>query len=475
MIRFSGVMSRTALATIIMASLAACTTTPGAKTASMAASAETKAQGQSSLLSMADRLAATGDHAAAIPLYRSAHGSMHGDVRPLIGLGRSLAALGQFAEAEKAYRLAAGRSSENVAALTGLGQTLIQTGQPELALPFLNNALRLSPTNHDALLNKALAEDLLGNHAAALDSYAQALSSSPDDIRVLNNYGLSLTVHGDTSTGIASLEQATRAPAATAAVRKNLALAYVLTGHSNQAERLLAIDHDLGSLPDQLAQLRSVAALEPSARLAALFYGNAAPKHTTLAPANRMFDQDAAAAHTTALRIIGTGAPVIAEAPALPEPVTITPTAAPTAAPAAQADADLSDIPLLEQEGWALQLAAYRKASQLKDGWEQLKASYGDIIGHLPPRRTEINFGPEATPKGFYYRLNAGPLTDKAEADALCAKLVARGAACWVRPPDVKEGRLPKTAETVAPASHQVAEQAPEQAVTAVEPSDTAS
>ena len=100
---------------------------------------------------------------------------------------------------------------------------------------------------------------------------------------------------------------------------------------------------------------------------------------------------------------------------------------------------------LLGPEGWALQIAAYRTKEELRPGWEKLKEKYFDIIGQLEPRRSEIDFGDRAQqPNGYFYRLNAGPLTSYEEARVACQKISELGTDCWVRPPEVTEGDIPE-------------------------------
>jgi len=92
-----------------------------------------------------------------------------------------------------------------------------------------------------------------------------------------------------------------------------------------------------------------------------------------------------------------------------------------------------------------LQIAAYRKKSELMPGWRKLKKKYFSIIGKLQPRRSEIDLGKakyKGGPHGFYYRLNAGPLTSLKAAEVACRKIRKEGTDCWVRVPEVAEGKV---------------------------------
>lgn len=389
----------------------------------------------SRLTVLADAFAAEGNHSAAIPLYRRAHQTT-GSPWPLIGLGRSLTALGQHLEAEDAFRRAVSAEPRNPDARTGLATSLIALGRPQEALPHLEAALADAPAHRPAIAARAVAADLLGDHRAALAFHEEARALAPEDAALAANHGLSLALAGDLRSALPILEQAAVRPDATAAVRHNLALALVLADEIDRAERVLRLDHDVAGAAQRLTELRGIAALPPEARMRALTGGARPPAQDLAAPANRAYAADDAELAAAAARFIAQGPGEVTAAPAPVEP---------TAAPAAQADADLSEIPLLDKRvGYALQLAAYRKASQLKDGWVELREKYGHIIGDLPPRRTEVNFGdrPEA-PSGFFYRLNAGPLTSLREALSLCDSLRKAGAECWVRPPDGDEGTKP--------------------------------
>jgi hypothetical protein len=124
----------------------------------------------------------------------------------------------------------------------------------------------------------------------------------------------------------------------------------------------------------------------------------------------------------------------------LAEPAVVS---APEPAPAPVEEA--MDIPPLDHNvGYAVQIAAYRHASELNPGWAMLKEKYKDLIGGLEPRRSEVDFGNrDSNPKGFFYRLNAGPLNSYKAAKAICDAISAQGGDCWVRPPLPTEGRVP--------------------------------
>jgi len=113
-----------------------------------------------------------------------------------------------------------------------------------------------------------------------------------------------------------------------------------------------------------------------------------------------------------------------------------------------QVEAPVVDLdvlpPMVEPTGWALQIGAYRDIPALMTGMKILYSKNDDIIGTIPPRRSEVKFPDNGTkgPRGFFYRLNAGPLQSRVAAQNLCKELKARGTDCWVRPPEKSEGKL---------------------------------
>ncbi|RMF12163.1 MAG: SPOR domain-containing protein [Alphaproteobacteria bacterium] len=438
----SGRLLRSSVAAVALAvALAGCTANPESRIADYATSTRTMEQGGNSLLSLAETMAADGDHAAAVPVFRRAHARDPNAAEPLVGLGRSLMALGQVAAAEHAFRDAVDRDDNDPDALAGLGSALVRLNRPEAAIALFEDALRIDFDHGEATRGLALALDMTGQHDAAIATYEQALDRDSEDLKLRNNYGLSLALFGESDAGVRVLEDVLRDDRAGPSQRQNMALAYVLAGNERDAVRMIAIDQDTRTVGQTLDYFRIIKMLAPEDRLAALVAGTTPPKQDTTRPANRSYDNDAETRVETARRIVGLDVEQVVEDP-FPEPA---PMPEPEPEPAPHEDADLSGIPLMAPgEGWSLQIAAYRKASQLVAGWKLLREKYFSIIGDLEPRRTEIDFGdrPEK-PNGFFYRLNAGPLTSLEEATEKCRQMRDLGADCWVRPPEEDENAAP--------------------------------
>ncbi len=124
--------------------------------------------------------------------------------------------------------------------------------------------------------------------------------------------------------------------------------------------------------------------------------------------------------------------PKIEAAPAAPKIAAPPKPAAPAATPrpASQmakivGDAANSGRPL---DGWRIQLASLRSEAAGQQAWAGLRKKNGDLLGKLSMRMVKADI----KGKGIYYRLQAGPLSGKDAASALCQKLKARKQGCII-------------------------------------------
>jgi cell division septation protein DedD len=113
----------------------------------------------------------------------------------------------------------------------------------------------------------------------------------------------------------------------------------------------------------------------------------------------------------------GTQAAAVPQAPAKPgtpaKPATVQP--APTAKPTPTAAGDAK-----------IQLASLRTPEAARDEWQRLKRDNADLLG----RFTAVAVRAEVADKGTYYRVEAGPVGDRAAAERLCKALKERGLGC---------------------------------------------
>ena len=386
---------------------------------------------ESSFIALANEMVAQGDHNAAIPLYRRAMKYHPFASEPLVGLGDSLRAIGQYQQAEEAYKAALSRDEQNPRALRGLGKAYISLNRPTMAVPILNDAISINPRDVESISSLALALELQGNGRAAMEIYKDGLDIDPDNLKLLNNYGLSLALQSRHGQAIDILKQAAQHKDADATHRQNLAMAYALAGDEVMSYRLLSIDNGPDLTNENMGYFRILASLPMDERFDAVVRQSTTSKTDLSEVANETYDNNNRVKNITVARLV--------EVP--PEPVAMV---EPEPEPVSEPEED-NVPPLLGPQGWALQIAAYRQKSELMPGWEKLKKKYFDIIGDLEPRRSEIDLG-EAKytggPHGFYYRLNAGPLTSLEEAQVACEKIREQGTDCWVRIPEVTEGSV---------------------------------
>ena len=385
-------------------------------------------------LTLARRMASQGNHAAAIPLYRQAMKRAPLSSAPRVGLGESLMALGRYDEAIYSLTGAFNSDSKNPQALTALGTSYLVLNRPEMAIENFRSAESHGGWDGTLYSGLAIAYDLIGNHDAAMAAFERGLTKHPDDMELIGNMGLSMALAGDALEGAALLEDVVKQPAASAAHRQNLALAYVMAGDTTKAVRMASIDMDPSMARQTVAEFTTLAAMAHQHRVHTLLYGQTNPDHDLEQVANRDLKTEGthdAVRVAAAERVIGV--------PEIPAPL---PMPEPTPEPAPVVELP----PLMDSVGWAVQIAAYRKAEEVMPGWHELHERYKDVIGHLDPRRSEVDFGAHdgPGPRGFYYRLNAGPLKDFNAAREVCDELHSRGGSCWIRPPERSEGRLPK-------------------------------
>jgi cell division septation protein DedD len=78
--------------------------------------------------------------------------------------------------------------------------------------------------------------------------------------------------------------------------------------------------------------------------------------------------------------------------------------------------------------GIRIQLAAHRDAAAAEAAWKKLQHGHGDVLGPLVLNLERADLGD----KGVFYRLQAGPFTDRVAASAACEQLKARNLGCIV-------------------------------------------
>ena len=104
-----------------------------------------------------------------------------------------------------------------------------------------------------------------------------------------------------------------------------------------------------------------------------------------------------------------------------------TATAEKTAKKAANAAKPSSPPPAAHK--YRLQLAALRSRAAVDQAWERLQKRHRDLLSGLGLAIEKKDLGP---PKGVYFRLLAGPVSDRKKARRLCVDLQKRNVGCLV-------------------------------------------
>ncbi|MEX0299983.1 MAG: tetratricopeptide repeat protein [Kordiimonas sp.] len=403
--------------------LTACNTGNNYTVLATPASAQPKAlDGTIELKRIADELVAGGDHAAAIPLYRHL-GASSGDPTALNALANSLVAQGAHDEATKTLNLLVKRGQATEATWYNLGKVKLASGLFEEALTAFNQADIMRPNHPKTLSGKAISLAALGRTSEAIAAF-----DTNSDSLTLTNKAMIFAATGQPNAAVALLEPLVRSGKSSARQRQSLAMAYLLDGRDQNAHQLARLDLDSATINETFTFYRSLSSLEESERMQALVTGSINPAWNRKAKANLEL-KETRTRKIAAQRVVPAKVQTVV-AVAKPKPVK---------------DYVFKEIPpLIEPEGWALQIGAYRTIKNLMKGWTILYRKSGDLLQDIPPRRSEVDFGKkDKGPKGFYYRLNAGPLKTFAEAKTLCEALKERGTKCWIRPPETTEGKLP--------------------------------
>ena len=77
-------------------------------------------------------------------------------------------------------------------------------------------------------------------------------------------------------------------------------------------------------------------------------------------------------------------------------------------------------------DGMRIQLASLRTPDSARDEWARLKRENADLLGKLTAVAVRADLGE----RGIYYRVEAGPVGDKAAAVRLCKALKERDLEC---------------------------------------------
>lgn len=118
--------------------------------------------------------------------------------------------------------------------------------------------------------------------------------------------------------------------------------------------------------------------------------------------------------------------PPAAPAPAEPAPVPQAAATKPIPAPAVKPEPATP----VTGGGWRVQLAAVSSQDRARSEWSRIQSRNNDILGSL-----DLNVQSVKLDRGTFYRIQAGPLADRAAASSLCSQLKSRNQDCLVVAP----------------------------------------
>lgn len=144
--------------------------------------------------------------------------------------------------------------------------------------------------------------------------------------------------------------------------------------------------------------------------------------------------------------------PVPSPAPTAAPPASMPPTASPTAAPplppanqtastvvpppapsptgptTQPAPSPVTRDALPAHGGFKIQLGAFRTTAEAEAAWSKIKARFPNELGRLNQLMERADLGD----KGIFYRLQAGPFSERAAAASVCDSLKAQSQACVI-------------------------------------------
>jgi len=120
-------------------------------------------------------------------------------------------------------------------------------------------------------------------------------------------------------------------------------------------------------------------------------------------------------------------APPAAEKPAAPPKEVAAKTPPPT--PAAKPAPKPAPKPMANAGAYRVQMASLKSRAAVEKSWAALKRRHSDLLGNL---QLDIQSVQLSGGRGTFYRMQAGPLASRAQANALCASLKSRKQGCIV-------------------------------------------
>jgi cell division septation protein DedD len=109
-------------------------------------------------------------------------------------------------------------------------------------------------------------------------------------------------------------------------------------------------------------------------------------------------------------------------------PAVSEPTAAPLPRPLAAQEQTLESMVAVLSGDYLIQIVALRSQEAAEREWDRVSRRHASILGSYRPLIVKTDLGD----RGIFYRLRAGPLASRNDAEQLCSALVAENVGCLV-------------------------------------------
>lgn len=246
------------LALLAASSLAACATTGGGSSQSVADAAVGAPQGARPIDRRAREQIAREDAITQMAFWAGEYQTFPNDLEAAQRFSEVLRKGGRTDRAAQIAGEALNRFPEDAALLTTYGLAQITLSNPQQALRPLAMVAASDTQNWRVRSALGAALDQLGRYSEARRAYQEALAIEPNNVRVLTNMGVSHLMAGEPEEAEPILRQAVAVPGAPAEARQNLAIALALQGKFDEAEQIERIDLPPAQAAQNIQYLRGL-------------------------------------------------------------------------------------------------------------------------------------------------------------------------------------------------------------------------
>lgn len=209
-------------------------------------------------MQVADVAAKEGDFNTAASFYMRASQFEPQDVRPLVSLADVLWQMKNAEQSAKVLEHARSLSPENEAVLRNLGRAYVALGQSKDAQQAYLAALAINPNDARILNGLGISYALDNDFETAESHYRAGLRIEPQNLDIQNNLAYTLISAKRYEEAITILKPLATREGSTERQRQNLALAYGLAGHEDEARKMSLIDLSPAEVDRNLAVYRQL-------------------------------------------------------------------------------------------------------------------------------------------------------------------------------------------------------------------------